>query len=134
MREPDISIGENYLDRWYLIPRNKIFNIYLHKFSKSDDDRALHDHPWFSVSFLIKGELIEHLLSRKRHVPYLIPVFRSAKHAHRLEVVKSPVWTVFLTGPVIRKWGFLCPAGWKYWKDFTDETGKNIGAGCGDEF
>ena len=41
-------IGKNYLSRWHIIPRNRYFNIYLHKFVGSDDDRALHDHPWRS--------------------------------------------------------------------------------------
>lgn len=134
MRKPDISIGDNYLDRWFVIPRNKIFNIYLHKFNSSDDDRALHDHPWFSVSFLVKGEMIEHLLSQKRHVPHFIPVIRSAKLAHRLELIKGPAWTIFITGPAIRDWGFLCQNGWVSWQDYTDETGNNVGAGCGDNF
>lgn len=36
---PDIIIGENgddYLHRWYVIPRNRFFNIYLHYFLRSD--------------------------------------------------------------------------------------------------
>lgn len=132
-RQPDRIIGDNYLYRWYVIPRNRFLNIYLHKFIASDDDRALHDHPWLSVSFLLKGEMIEHLLSQKRHVPVFIPVFRLAKHAHRLEVVKSPVWTVFITGPNIRQWGFLCPKGWVHWSKFTDSSGNSVGVGCGEE-
>lgn len=36
-RKPDFVIGDPanpYLLRWYVIPRNKVFNIYLHKFCK----------------------------------------------------------------------------------------------------
>ncbi len=43
MRKPDFIIGgpENpYLLRWYLIPQNRFFNVYLHKILRSDDDRA----------------------------------------------------------------------------------------------
>jgi len=129
-RKPDVVIGDNYLSRWWLIPRNKFFNIYIHKFGRSDDDRALHDHPWFSVSFLLKGEMIEHHFNGKRHIPWLWPVFRTAKFAHRLELVKSPVWTIFITGPRIRTWGFHCPNGWRHWKKFTSENGSSVGAGC----
>ena len=125
-------IGDNYLSRWYVIPRNKIFNIYLHKFSGSDDDRAQHDHPWWSLSFLLKGELKEHYLHRIRIIPWLFPVLRSAKFTHRLELVQGPAYTIFITGPRVREWGFHCPNKWKCWRDFTDKKGTNIGIGCGE--
>ena len=57
-RTPDLVIGgwdDPYLLRWWLIPRNRWFNVYLHLFLRSDDDRALHDHPWFNLSFLLEG-------------------------------------------------------------------------------
>lgn len=49
-----------YLWRWHMIPRNRWFNIYLHKFAHGDDDRALHDHPWASASLILDGRYIEH--------------------------------------------------------------------------
>jgi hypothetical protein len=42
-RAPDQVIGGRerpYMLRWYLIPRNRFCNIYLHHFLRSDDDRA----------------------------------------------------------------------------------------------
>ena len=60
-REPDFIIGDNYLRRWWLIPRNRWLNVYLHEFRASDDDRALHDHPWASCSIILRGEYFEHL-------------------------------------------------------------------------
>ena len=130
LRQPDVVICGNYLHRWYMIPRNRFFNIYLHKFGRSDDDRALHCHPWYSVSFLLKGEMIEHNFKGIKAIRRFIPVFRTAKFAHRLELVKGPVWTLFITGPKIREWGFHCPQGWKHWRQFTTEDGNSIGAGC----
>lgn len=62
-RPPDFIIGGSnrpYMLRWWLIRRNRFFNIYLHKFLRSDDDRALHDHPWLNMSYLLDGEYIEH--------------------------------------------------------------------------
>lgn len=130
MRKPDRVINGGYLQRWYIIPRNRFMNIYLHRFGASDDDRALHDHPWYSASFLLRGELLEHSFKGGRHIPWLIPVFRTAKFAHRLEVVKGPVWTVFITGPAIRQWGFYCHNGWRHWTKFTSKDGNSIGPGC----
>lgn len=130
LRQPDQIIGEDYLWRWYVIPRNRFFNIYLHRFGRSDDDRALHDHPWYSVSVLLKGESIEHSFKGVRHIPRFIPIFRTAKFAHRLEIVKGPVWTLFITGPRIRSWGFYCPKGWRHWTKFTTPDGSGVGKGC----
>ena len=47
-----------------------------------------------------------------------------------------PAWSLFITGPVTREWGFHCPQGWRHWKDFTSyrEVGEDgrgcIGRGC----
>lgn len=135
MRAPDRIIGVNYLHRWHVIPRNKFFNIYLHKFIGDDDDRATHDHPFHSMSILLRGSLHEICETRGRFtirsIKRFMPVFRRAKHAHRLILGSDePALTLFITGPVIRRWGFHCPKGWVYWKDFTDPTGNGIGRGC----
>jgi len=128
--QPDRIIGGDYLHRWYIIPHNRVFNIYLHRFGRSDDDRALHDHPWYSVSFLLQGELLEHYLNGCRHIPHFLPVFRTAKFAHRLELVKGPVWTIFITGPRVRSWGFYCSNGWRHWRDFTTTDESQVEKGC----
>jgi len=60
--KPSVVIGPSdnpYLHRWHVIPRNRFFNIYLHRFFRSDDDRALHDHPWANCSILIAGDYTE---------------------------------------------------------------------------
>lgn len=139
---PDFVIGEDevYLERWHIFPRNPLCNIYLHRFHRSDDDRALHDHPWISCSLIVLGSYIEHRIAAggiyhcdKRRTGDL--VFRSARSAHRIEIPKNEgtVWTVFFTGPRVRAWGFHCPQGWRHWRDFTDpkDPGRR-GPGCGD--
>lgn len=149
-REPDFVIGGNanpYLRRWFVIPRNTIFNIYVHHFMRSDDDRALHDHPWWNVSILLEGAYNEHTIKaggvnvRSYRAAGELK-FRSARSAHRVELITPPpifggkaqenaCWTLFITGPRIREWGFHCPAGWKHWKDFTKPGASGeIGPGC----
>ena len=136
-RAPDFAVGDPsdaYLYRWYLIPRNRIFNVYLHWIRKSDDDRALHNHPWQSLSLTLAGSIREH---RHDAPSRLITTgqwtYRSANFAHRLEVPPNTfgAWTLFLTGPKIKEWGFLCPDGFKHWRDYTrsDAPGQ-IGRGC----
>lgn len=134
MREPDQIIGGKerpYMLRWWVIPRNRFFNIYLHHFLRSDDDRALHDHPWWNLSVLLRGQYLEHTRDRirLRRAGYI--VLRRATCAHRIELIDGPVWTLFLTGPKIRSWGFHCPQGWRHWRKFTaaDDPGA-VGPGC----
>ena len=138
-REPDFFIGgqENpYLLRWWVIPRNRFFNVYLHKFLRDDDDRALHDHPWVSVSVTLRGGYVEHTGGGVRRRKAGGVVFRPARLAHRIELLRdgdraSPAWTLFITGPRIREWGFHCPRGWIHWREFTSETDSgNVGKGC----
>jgi len=127
-------IGAGYLLRWHLIPRNKFFNIYLHKFIGDDDDRALHDHPWASFSIRLKGDLREHLHMGDDGAAYVLLAsrftYRPAMYAHRLSLIDNkPAWTLFITGPRKREWGFHCKNGWQHWSTMTTPEGKTIG-GC----
>lgn len=136
-REPDFIIGPvdaPYLRRWWVIPRNEGCNVYLHEILRSDDARALHDHPWANTSTLIEGSYVE-------HTPDGVFVrepgwsgSREATSLHRLEVADgSRVISLFITGPKVRDWGFDCPQGWKPWQEFTavGNSGET-GAGCGE--
>lgn len=135
-------IGENYLTRWHIIPRNRWCNIYLHRFIGSDDDRALHDHPWWSWSILFSGTLVEFYqqvdqaeyspwittsITLRRRVRRWLPCFRSAQHAHRLELIKGPAWTLFITGPRSRDWGFHSKMGWIKWDDYLADPARFSG-------
>lgn len=125
--------GGTYLTRWAVLPKNPLFNIYIHLFERSDEDKALHDHPWPSLSYLVDGVLDEVMVNRiMRRLPGDW-VFRRPRHAHRL-VLKSPTaTTLFFIGPRLRQWGFHCRKGWVHWKAFTDpkDPGR-VGAGCGE--
>jgi hypothetical protein len=154
-RGPDFVIGGQerpYLRRWWLLPRNPVFNVYLHQFLRSDDDRALHTHPWlFNVSLLLRGRYREwHRLAASDLWGSLDQVvysdreagdfkFRWGAAAHRVELFRActregepvPCWTLFITGPRVRQWGFLCPQGFVHWKKFTAAGDKGaIGKGC----
>lgn len=150
-RAPDFVIGgadRPYLRRWWVIPRNRLFNVYLHEFLRSDDDRALHDHPWPDASILLRGAYYEHTIAAGGIEKWRLlcaPAVRvrpSGKFAHRIALLADalidgrpnevPCWTLFITGPRYREWGFHCPrAGWIHWKKFTadDDIGK-VGKGC----
>lgn len=155
-RKPDFVIGgldNPYLERHRLIPRNRVFNVYVHQFLRSDDDRALHGHPWaFNASILIQGQYVEHTIEAggvhvATHRQQGDVKFRWGESPHRVELYRSVMavgngkphfcgkpllcWTIFITGPVVRKWGFHCPKGWVSWQKFTAPDDKGVvGRGC----
>lgn len=141
-RQPDAIIGganNPYLKRWHLTPRGAGPAVYLHQFLRSDDDRALHDHPWSSVSIILAGRYVEHLpdgiraLRSPGHV-----IERDASSAHRVQLLPNPdtggehpCWTLFLVGDRVRDWGFHCPHAWIPWQQFTaGVNGELVGKGC----
>jgi hypothetical protein len=117
-RPPDFVIGgaeRPYLLRWWLIPRNRFFNVYLHCFLRSDDDRALHDHPWlFNASWLLRGVYVEHTAKGSTRRTAGDFKFRWGRAAHRVELCRAAwavgnqpagpfgpelkCWTLFVTG------------------------------------
>lgn len=135
-RPPDRIIGsidDPYLLRWHLIPRNQWFNIYLHKFMRPDDDRALHSHPWrWNCSVILTRGYVEHMPSGKRRRAVGSLVFRRGEAWHRVELDRGPCWTLFLTGDIVREWGFACPKGFVHWREFTrpNTNGNEVGKGC----
>lgn len=122
-RKPDYIIGHSQVRRWWVIPRNKQQNVYLHEINGSDDERAFHDHPWDNTSFLIRGSYIEHTPEGRFVREPGSVIHRPATALHRLEVEDgAQVLTLFFTGPTVREWGFDCPQGWRHWKDFLTIT------------
>ncbi len=133
-RAPDFIIGDNYLRRWWIIPRNEACNVYLHEILASDDDRAHHDHPWDNTSMILDGSYIEHTPEGSFLREAGSVVTRKATDSHRLEIPEGGrAVSLFMTGPKVREWGFLCPKGWVHWRDFVDDidTG-TVGRGCGE--
>lgn len=134
--KPDFVIdpegnGDVYLNRWYVIPRRRFLpRIYLHEFVRSDQDFALHDHPFlFNISILLQGGYDEEVFEDEAwSLPLdtkFVPVdegavkFRWGRSPHRVQLRKDAegnlmhVWTIFITGPALWTWGFYCPSGWK---------------------
>lgn len=134
------SDGVTYLFRWKVLPRNRFFNLYIHNFLSSDDDRALHDHPWPSLSVILDGAYFEHVPAHPKLWPddqslkvlCRLPgdvVFRRPSQAHRISLLNYggdnplPCWTLFFVGPRVRSWGFQCGETWVPWKVFDKKGG-----------
>ncbi|AGH48734.1 hypothetical protein G432_05035 [Sphingomonas sp. MM-1] len=133
-RRPDFVIGDDYLRRWWIVPRNEGCNVYLHEILHSDDNRALHDHPWDNTSYVIDGVYIEITPAGSFYRGAGSIVTRRATDAHRLVVPPGGrAVSLFMTGPKLREWGFHCPQGWRQWQDFVDaRDAGQVGRGCGE--
>lgn len=128
------------LTRYYLI-ETRWFAVYLHHLHASDEDRALHDHPWAFITFLLSGGYFEHTpwkapeMNRRLNIQTPPPgddrsvrtwrrrfsvLYRPAIWRHRLELVK-PTWTLILRSRHLREWGFITKSGWLHWKEYGRE-------------
>ena len=126
--------NEPYLERYYLFLRERKqfpFNVFLHKFLKSDPD-DVHDHPWPYATLILKGgywEWIPHFdtVGRKtgEYQVWRGPGhFRvsSANSYHRIELDPDiTAWTLFMPGPKQRDWGFLVKNKWIQWEQYLKQ-------------
>ena len=125
--------NEPYLERYYLFlkdRKNFPFNIFLHKFLKSDPD-DVHDHPWSYATFILKGGYYEWIpqfnqdgtLSceiRKWRGPGHFRICKPSSY-HRIELKEGVTpWTLFMPGPQQRDWGFLVDNKWIPNMEFFD--------------
>lgn len=127
-RAPDFVL-DGYMDRWHALPRNGLFNIYVHRFR--GDDRALHDHPYFNVSAVLDGRYLEETPAGTFLRSQGSVVARTPWAAHRIYLgTSSQAVTLFVTGPRVRVWGFWCPKGWIPYTQFTAKGADGRSAGC----
>jgi hypothetical protein len=128
----DEKTGDLYLRRWRIV-QTPWFSIYLHKIASPDKDRDLHDHPWPFASLVLRGGYDERIgvdtadaaiAQRPPHTQtvrrgWLSLAFRRATDAHRIvRLHRTPTWTLVLTGPRRRSWGFYTDRGYVPWTTY----------------
>lgn len=148
VRIPGVKTVPAYMLRWWKLPRNWALNVYYHIVKRSDDDTAHHDHPWWSFSIVLEGGYYEERIaaggvkSRKWCGPGSMLFRRTGKFAHRLvlenkpyavlgdaldgKMRELPAKTIFITGPVLRRWGFHHTDSWVdayEWDDYCQARG-----------
>lgn len=123
-RPPAKRIGECYLTRWHVLPKNRLFNIYLHHVQADDPDDKLHDHPWlFNCSIVLRGRIEETLGRGQRLLEQGSVTARVSRAPHRLALQSDDSLTLFITGPKIRRWGFYTDQGWVDSGDYLQAEG-----------
>ena len=122
---------EPYLERYYVFLRDRNrfpFNIFVHKFLKSDPD-DVHDHPWPYFTLILRGGYYEWIpvfdtVGRKigEVAKWRSPGhfrFSSATSYHRIELDPDVTcWTLFCPGVKQRDWGFLVKNKWVQWQEY----------------
>jgi len=130
----DRTSNEPYLERYYLLFKERErfpFNIFLHKFLKSDPD-DVHDHPWPYATLILKGGYYEWIpqFNNKGQKISELQVWRGpgsfrvcgANSFHRIELVPGvTAWTLFMPGAKQRDWGFLVKNKWVQWEEYLKQ-------------
>lgn len=131
-----------YMRRWLI--QNRWGTVRVHHFLSSDDDRAMHDHPWWFITFMLKGSYVDVSKCTECYDGKTEPMwwdcricdgtgiirdrlrvgsirFRRATHIHRVESTGS--WTFVISGPWQRHWGFWSKGTFQRWKAYLADKG-----------
>lgn len=143
-----------YLVRYYLLPQGCPWNIYIHRFLRSDHD-VPHDHPFDFVGLVLQGGYKEKWYRRCRsradgnffqeEYSYNPPgsfIVRQASHTHQVlldrkydyEERKQAPLTVIVRTPRYQDWGFwrtingpyagMVEAEWVQWQEYLGMQGE----------
>jgi hypothetical protein len=133
----DRQSNEPYLERYYVFLKDRTwfpFNIFVHKFLKSDPD-DVHDHPWPYTTLILRGgywEWVPQFNTEGKRIGEIAHWrkpghFRtcSANSFHRIELDPSvECWTLFMPGPQKREWGFLVKNKWIQHEQYLNNRAK----------
>jgi len=122
---------EPYLERYYLFLKDRDrfpFNVFLHKFLKSDPD-DVHDHPWPYATLILRGGYYEWQPQFNSAGQKIGEIARwcgagsfrwaGANTYHRIELDPTiTCWTLFMPGRKCRDWGFLVRNQWVQWEQY----------------
>lgn len=121
--------------RYTLVGCEAVGGIYLHKFMRSDHDRALHDHPWPYVALILKGGYWEWYWPEQSEIEFVewrgpgSLLCRPAVWRHRVILDEGATsWSLCFVGPRARRWGFWVSdehggRTWCYWRRYSTEKG-----------
>lgn len=106
------------------------FGIKIHWINRPDQDRDLHDHPWWFLSLVLWGSYDEVTpavfekdgewfeTQKTRRIRWFN--VKRAPQAHRISRVSRHVVTLVINGPKTRDWGFYTVDGWVRWDHYVN--------------
>jgi hypothetical protein len=103
------EIGEEFTR--YTLLKTSFAKVFLHRLVCPVWPRRQHDHPWNYVAIILYGGYAERVqLGDHATYEWCRPgrvLFRSAVHAHSVTTKDRPCWSLVITGPKRREWGFV---------------------------
>jgi len=78
----------------------------VHHWLSQDDDRAFHDHPWWFITLVVRGAYTDRNPGGEDTLKAPALRYRPALHRHTVVPWPNGAWTVMVTGPKTRAWGF----------------------------
>lgn len=105
------------------------YTLRLHRILRPDADRCPHDHPYWMVRLIVKGGYIEEC-GPERRVEHRRPgdiTLHPPLFQHRiLELLDRESWSLVITGPHERQWGFYTAQGWMSCADFVQAATQGV--------
>lgn len=78
----------------------------LHRWERSDDARAFHDHAWWFLTLVLRGSYADESPAGRDVLTAGSVRYRSSSHKHTVQVLRPGTWTLLVTGRPVRRWGF----------------------------
>lgn len=117
----DENNSREFLKRWRLV-QTPWFSIFVHRMQVPDPGNDLHDHPWAFLSLVVKGGYVERVAERgvagevlRGRGRWSVAGIRLDQR-HTVAAVRDPTWTLIVTGPTRRRWGFFVDGEWQDWE------------------
>lgn len=121
-----------YMERYWLVqPSRWTFGlgVRVHHILRSDLDRDMHTHPWWSISVILRGVYWEVMPAPAPDAPGALVggyanlnepffcfqrkpghiTFRRRTARHKLMLFRGPVWSLFIHGRDHGAWGYHVP-------------------------
>jgi len=102
----------------------------LHITWRSDADKHRHDHPWWSISWILDNGYFEQYEDHTELRWRGDIVFRRATTSHRLDLTYDetlrdgtllPCVSLFITGPKVQSWSFIVDGAKVPWRQYIAE-------------
>jgi hypothetical protein len=99
---------------FWLVEMKSLFSVALLKFVGNSRE-AFHTHAFNSISWVLKGELLENFRDGKGHpyLPSLKPVITTRDTFHKVDSVGT-TWVLTFRGPWAKTWSEWLPAEKRY--------------------
>lgn len=124
----DEDNGREFLRR-YRIVQTPWVSVFVHRMQVPDPGSDLHDHPWAFGSLILAGGYDEvtasirdakHGQKIRRRARWTWALTRIDECHTIVSLARSPTWTLVVTGPTRRRWGFYVDGAWQDWEHEYD--------------